>query len=128
VKPQNEVVCALFDVTGMQALNDQRGYEFGNRLLDDIEVKLKLVFTSAEVRHLDGDEFMVMQAKGDHVAVERKAQAVVQAIDDEFGVALSCGFGIGASISEAERAATFDLFQNRRCSRRSIRPVRGKYL
>jgi len=120
VKSQSEVVCALFDVTEMQAVNDRRGYEFGNRLLNDIEVKLKSVFTSAVVRRLGGDEFIVRQAKGDFAALERKAQAVAQAIDDEFGIALSCGLGAGATTNEAERAATIDLFQNRRCTSREM--------
>jgi GGDEF domain-containing protein len=110
------MVCALFDVIEMQTVNDRRGYEFGNRLLDDIEAKLKSVFTSATVRRLGGDEFMVCQVKDNSIEPERKAQAVSRAIDDRFGILLSWGLGVGATTNEAERAATIDLFKNRRCS------------
>jgi GGDEF domain-containing protein len=116
VKSPNEVVCAVFDVTEMQTVNDQRGYEFGNRVLEVIEAKLKSVFTSATVRRLGGDEFVVCQAKDDSIEPERKAQAVSRAIDDRFRILLSWGLGAGTTTGEAERAATIDLFKNRRCS------------
>jgi GGDEF domain-containing protein len=116
VKSPNEVVCALFDVIEMQTVNDQQGYEFGNRLLDDIEAELKSVFTLATVRRLGGDEFLVCQPKEDSLDAGRRAQAAAEAINDKFGIALSWGLGAGATTNEAERAATIDLFQNRRCS------------
>ena len=99
----------------MQTVNIQRGYEFGNRLLDEIETELKSVFTSATVTRLGGDEFMVYQTKGDSVEVNRKAQAIAHTVDGKFRIVLSWGLGAGATTHEAERAATIDLFKNRRC-------------
>lgn len=116
MKFPNEVLCALFDVTEMQTVNDQRGCEFGNRLLEVIQTELKSVFTSATVRRLGGDEFMVCQANDDSTEPEKKAEEVSRAIDDRFGILLSWGFGAGTTTGEAERAATIDLFKNRRCS------------
>ena len=106
----------LFDVTEMQRINDQRGHEFGNQVLKDIERRLKSSFGFASVIRLRGDEFLVTQPNFDLIKLNAKAGVVAQIITHKFGIELAWGSGAGATAKQAHRAAATDLFEKRRRS------------
>ena len=113
MKSDREITCAIFDVAGMQALNDQRGYEFGDQLLQDLETELNSAFDSYFLTRLSDDEFLVSRA-GDAADFNSKAQAFAQKFRDRFAIEVTWGLGTGMTTSEAKSAAMVHLFEKRR--------------
>jgi diguanylate cyclase (GGDEF)-like protein len=107
----NRVVCALFDVNAMQALNDKRGYDIGDRVLHGIEGALKSMFRPASVVRLPGDEFLVVTNAEDFFDVKDKASVIAQQTKREFNVGLTYGLGVGATLIEGKQAAALALFR-----------------
>ncbi len=114
VKSSVGIVCVIFDVTEMQRVNDQHGYEFGNEVLEFVDAQLKLAFGPPFVRRLGGDEFLVMQSDNISVEVDGKARVIAQTVWDRLGIQLNWGLGVGRTPKEAKRAAISHLFETRR--------------
>ncbi len=114
VKSSPGLVCVIFDVTEMQRVNDEHGYEFGNEVLEFVETQLQLAFGSAFVRRLGGDEFLIRQSNNISVETDDKARVIAQTVWDRLGIQLDWGLGVGGTTNEAKRAAISHLFEQRR--------------
>lgn len=97
----------------MQAVNDRYGYEFGNRVLDDIEMKLKSQFASSEVTRLAGDEFAVIQQGSEFVDFVQTVREIVEQAKRELNIGLGYGVGVGPTETQARRAARTVLFRHK---------------
>lgn len=123
MRSTDEITYFIFDVAGMQRVNETGGYEFGDRVLKDIESKLQSVFTRASVRRLAGDEFSVTQLDANPAELSSKARQLARNIRETFSIELSWGVGTAATEWDGKRAATLDLFRKRRSSRDQKREV-----
>ncbi len=51
---------AVFDVNGLKAVNDNQGHEYGDMLIRDAAMALKLTFGEEKVYRVGGDEFVMI--------------------------------------------------------------------
>ncbi len=62
-EPARGFAVVLIDLDGFKAINDERGHEFGDRVLKDIAVRIRETCRrSDDVGRLGGDEFVVLTA------------------------------------------------------------------
>jgi diguanylate cyclase (GGDEF)-like protein len=110
----NSIACVVLDVNAMQKVNDECGYEFGDRLLAGLDSILKTAFASAVVSRLAGDEFMLFETGLDSSQVASRLAVVAHEIERGFHVTLIAGVGFGRTATQAKRVAIKDLFQQKR--------------
>jgi diguanylate cyclase (GGDEF)-like protein len=104
----------LFDVSAMQAFNDDNGWDAGDKLLAGIiSVLVKCFPAASEVTRFSGDEFLVVTADGNAEFSAKLARDASNEISDRFGVTITFGIGSGVSVGDAKRSATLALFEHR---------------
>jgi diguanylate cyclase (GGDEF)-like protein len=114
--PENTraTTCVLFDVSAMQAFNDDNGRDAGDKLLAEImSVLVKCFPAASEVTRFSGDEFLVVAANGNAEFSAKLARDASNEILDRFGVTITFGIGSGVSAGDAKRSATLALFEHR---------------
>ena len=110
-------VCAVCDVDGMENENARRGYEGGDRLLEEIFSRLEQMSALAVVERLGGDEFSVAQRGVDISAFSTDVCCLTGKIKDELRASVSVGIAKGKSMPEAKRGAFRALFYSKRYDR-----------
>ncbi len=101
--PERDVFAILFiDLDRFKLINDDLGHEMGDRLLEQVALRLKAnVGPEDIVSRLGGDEFVVLiEVKTDLDAVRQTADNIVQAIAPSFlldGIEVSVSTSIGIS-------------------------------
>jgi GGDEF domain-containing protein len=109
--------CILFDVCGMQAFNEEHGWECGDKLLDGITTLLENRFPApCDVTRLLGDEFLIVTKDSNAELQDKLARTALDEIQKRFSANITFCIGRGILVSEARRSATIALFERRaRC-------------
>ena len=58
-KCKNSLACVYIDVNGLHKLNNEKGHEYGDRMLQTVANEIKGVFTAQYAYRIGGDEFVV---------------------------------------------------------------------
>lgn len=111
----SHTVCVYIDVNGLHELNNKRGHETGDKLLQSVAECLRAQFPDDGLYRIGGDEFVVF-SKADAAVREARMQAVssVLAAQD-----YSISYGIAAQettegLSDLVREADENMLKNKR--------------
>ena len=111
----SHTVCVYIDVNGLHELNNKRGHETGDKLLQSVAECLRAQFPDDGLYRIGGDEFVVF-SKADAAVCEARMQAVssVLAAQD-----YSISYGIAAQettegLSDLVREADENMLKNKR--------------
>ncbi len=128
---QGEVALLLIDLDGFKAVNDSRGHNAGDHLLQRVAERLLAATRRQDlVARLGGDEFAVVTAVTTDAAVQAKALAdrLVEALSSGFAVdgrelRIGCSIGIarfpadGSDGDEVLKAADLALYRAKQSGR-----------
>jgi len=88
------LACVYMDVNGLHELNNLRGHEAGDKMLQYVAQKIRMQFGEKDAYRIGGDEFVAFVPDGDRQDVEEKVLELKQAVK-EGGYALSLGMSWG---------------------------------
>ncbi|WP_374676302.1 EAL domain-containing protein [Ideonella sp.] len=131
----------FIDLDHFKALNDTRGHDVGDRLLQEVAHRLRACVRAADtVARLGGDEFVVilpdLSASPERAAAEaemvaekiRAALAQPYPVDEQgwhctpsIGIALLAGEAADAEADELLKRADTAMYEAKRCGRNTIR-------
>lgn len=86
--------CVYMDVNGLHELNDLRGHEAGDKMLQYVAQKIRIQFGDQDAYRIGGGEFVVFVPDGNRQDVEEKVLKLKQTVK-EGGCALSLGMSWG---------------------------------
>lgn len=89
------------DLDGFKAVNDTYGHNAGDDLLRDVGHAIKFEAEENAVYRIGGDEFVVICARCDEVAVGRLAERIVRKVSNIHLDRTGLGRGVGVSIGIA---------------------------
>jgi diguanylate cyclase (GGDEF)-like protein/PAS domain S-box-containing protein len=104
------IAVMFLDLDNFKNINDSRGHDAGDRLLQAIAQRIvKTTRSSDTVARLGGDEFGVLvEGIASQRDVERLAEALIDTLDQPFmldGIEVRVAASIGVALSSAERGA-----------------------
>ena len=105
----------FIDLDDFKSLNDCHGHETGDRLLQEVALRLSRCVRAAEtVCRLGGDEFAVVMEDADACDAAVLAQRVIDALAEDYPIgglslAVTASVGIGLYPEDAPRCAVADL-------------------
>src|SRR5579871_1712981 len=108
---------ALFDLDGFKDINDTLGHSMGDRLLQEVAVRLEAVAGGgARVYRLGGDEFVLVIADcGDPTFAAGLVQAMLDKLTERFEIhdhRLFIGASAGIAVAPADGAHVDELISN----------------
>ena len=103
-------VAVLFlDLDHFKLINDTWGHEYGDRLLQQVAVRLQAAVRDEDtVVRFGGDEFVVVCEVADVDEAQRAAARIAAALDDPFTIddqQIFCGVSVGIALSPPAAAA-----------------------
>ena len=99
-KNNKNVSCIYIDANGLHEINNNRGHEAGDNMLQEIADALKEHFEGDDVYRVGGDEFMVLTVKKEECVVREKLDKVFQQLEEE-QISISAGLKFEKSIADS---------------------------
>ncbi len=111
------MICISVDVDDMHRLNQDRGCNFGDQVLEKIASMLRELFLqhATELRHTS-DEFVLFIEGLSTAESEKKMARCEQQIASTSSVRISYGIGIGDTPASARRSSIAALFASKRAA------------
>ncbi|MCI7766534.1 MAG: diguanylate cyclase [Oscillospiraceae bacterium] len=113
---ERTVSCVYIDVNGLHELNNSKGHEMGDRMLQFIANELKKQFGESTFR-IGGDEFVAFAADMSRDETERRTGLITEASEKE-GYHISVGIEVrlkeGLSMEELIRSAESEMYKVKR--------------
>jgi diguanylate cyclase (GGDEF)-like protein/PAS domain S-box-containing protein len=114
---ENLIAVLLIDLDGFKTVNDSLGHPVGDRLLQEIALRLKTCIRIEDtVARLGGDEFAVVLANmvdgGDSIEVVRKILAAINTPIDLDGLTAQVSASIGIAIFPTDGDNAIELVRN----------------
>lgn len=93
---KNSISCIFVDVNGLHELNNTKGHEAGDRMLQFIAEKLQEQFGKKDTYRIGGDEFVAFVMDCSLNQLQKKIDIVVEAVEEEtyhISIGYDTGFG-----------------------------------
>ena len=92
VLASNSIYCVFVDVNGLHELNDTKGHEAGDRMLQFVADVMRNLFGKDNTFRIGGDEFVVVGQDKDEASIRQLVATMKQAIE-------AAGYSVAAGIS-----------------------------
>ena len=79
---QQSLTYIFVDVNGLHELNNTKGHEAGDRMLQFVADTLQKQFGKEHTYRIGGDEFVVFVPDGDQEEIEKKLDRVITAVEE----------------------------------------------
>ena len=88
---QQSLTYIFVDVNGLHELNNTKGHEAGDRMLQFVADTLQKLFGKEHTYRIGGDEFVAFVPDGDQEQIRKKLEKVISAVEEN-GYHVSVGY------------------------------------